>query len=218
MKMRLIKPVKHDLSSCSLVSTPVPPISKSEILSVNIQIAECYQMPVSGSGSIPSKIVCTFVPLATGTSEIQDIFDFTLFVSIATTTSKCEVSGNGEHHTTSEKVDAMSDSNVDSEPAIKSRTANSFEERCSPDSVFGVTNDDVATDEVARSSSGTPADEASIGQSSTLNGERDKHREKNGVLSGNNISPQTKGDGTAVSHSILEMEDSDDEMQTTKKR
>ena len=107
----------------------------------------------------------------------------------------------------------MSDSNVDSEPATKSRTANSLEERCSPDSVFGVTND-----EVARSSSGTPAYKASIGQSSTLNGERDKHSEKNGVLSGNNISPQTNGDGTTVSHSILETEDSDDEMQTTKKR
>ena len=154
------------------------------------------------------------------TSEIQDIFDLTLFVSIATTTSKCEVSGNDGQHTTGETVHPMSDSNVDSEPATKSRTANSLEETCSPDSVFGVTNDDVATDEVARLSLGTPADEVSIGQSSALNGERDKHSEKNScqVLSGNNISSQTNGDGTAGSHSLLVVEDSDNEMHTTKKR
>ena len=33
MKARLIKPVKHDLSSRSSVFTPVSPISKTEILS-----------------------------------------------------------------------------------------------------------------------------------------------------------------------------------------
>ena len=32
MKVRLVKPVKHDLSSCSSVFTPVSPISKTKIL------------------------------------------------------------------------------------------------------------------------------------------------------------------------------------------
>ena len=56
MKARLVKPVKHDLSSRSSVFTPVSPISKTEILSGKILpdtryywIAEFYRIPVSGT-------------------------------------------------------------------------------------------------------------------------------------------------------------------------
>ena len=58
MKAQLVKPVKHDLSSCSSVFTQVSPISKNEILSGKIlpdtryyRIAEFYQILVSGSGT-----------------------------------------------------------------------------------------------------------------------------------------------------------------------
>ena len=36
MNARLVKPVKHDLSSRSSVFTPVSPISKTEMLSGNV--------------------------------------------------------------------------------------------------------------------------------------------------------------------------------------
>ena len=56
MKVRLVKPVKHDLNSCSSVFTPVSSISKTKILSGKIlpdtgyyRIAEFYQIPVSGT-------------------------------------------------------------------------------------------------------------------------------------------------------------------------
>ena len=58
MKVRLVKPVKHDLNSCSSVFTPVSPISKTEILSSKIlpdtgyyRIAEFYWISVSGSST-----------------------------------------------------------------------------------------------------------------------------------------------------------------------
>ena len=53
MKARLIKPVKHNLSSRSSVFTPVSPTSKTVILSAKYpvkfyRIAEFYRIPVSG--------------------------------------------------------------------------------------------------------------------------------------------------------------------------
>ena len=56
MNARLVKPVKHDLSSRSSVFTPVSPISKTEILSGKYpvtfyRITEFYRIPVFGSGT-----------------------------------------------------------------------------------------------------------------------------------------------------------------------
>ena len=56
MKVRLVKPVKHDLNSRSSVFTPVSSISKTERLSGKYlvkfcRIPEFYQIPVSGSGT-----------------------------------------------------------------------------------------------------------------------------------------------------------------------
>ena len=50
MKAQLVKPVKHGLSSCSSVFTPISPISKTEILSGKYPV-KFYQIPVSGSGT-----------------------------------------------------------------------------------------------------------------------------------------------------------------------
>ena len=47
MNARLVKPVKHDLSSRSSVFTPVSPISKTEILSGKYPV-KFYQVPDSG--------------------------------------------------------------------------------------------------------------------------------------------------------------------------
>ena len=58
MNVRIVKPIKHELSCRSSVFTPVSPISKTEIISGKIlsdtgyyRIAEFYRIPVSGSGT-----------------------------------------------------------------------------------------------------------------------------------------------------------------------
>ena len=53
MKARLVKLVKHDLSSCSNVFTPVSPISKTEMLSGKI-LPESGILPDTGYlGQVP---------------------------------------------------------------------------------------------------------------------------------------------------------------------
>ena len=64
MKAWLVKPVKHDLNSCSSVFTPVSSISKTEISGKILpdtgyyRIAEFYRILVSGSGT--SLVTCRF--------------------------------------------------------------------------------------------------------------------------------------------------------------
>ena len=56
MKARLVKLVKHDLSSCSNVFTPVSPISKTEMLSGKI-LPESGILPDTGYlGQVPPQI------------------------------------------------------------------------------------------------------------------------------------------------------------------
>ena len=69
MKARLVKPVKHDLSSHSSVFTPVSPISKTEILSGKYPVK--FYWILSDSGILPDTgIQIRYIPIANLDSEL----------------------------------------------------------------------------------------------------------------------------------------------------
>ena len=59
MKVRLVKPVKHDLSSCSSVFTPVSPISKIDIAVATFLLDGCSTCQIA-LDTLKVILICCF--------------------------------------------------------------------------------------------------------------------------------------------------------------